>query len=200
MAIKHRLKHARPNRNDFHPSFDKAGQCWTNPLDGKTYSVAHLRPFFIDVPYTKNDEKRSVRARVSFSVHCYTRERKHLDDPELTVVTETVDKRKAGRIRVDRVFDEARWIYSNGLPKLMANIQNMSCKRDDDNQVVIHFAPRNNNRPAEGWYTFVRIQVDPKYPDVLQLEVRTTHRRIDHPSSSRYPIRFNQHLATLLDD
>lgn len=203
MAIKHSLKFIRPNKNTFEKSFNTATQVWTNPIDGRTFDVSHLRRFFLDISYTKNEVKKTVRARVTFSAHCYTRSQKRLDDDELLVVTESIVQRgRRGREIEERkrVFDEERWNYSKSLPELMRNVQNMSCKRDDDNQVVIHLAPRNRNRPGEGWYTFVRVQVDPQFPDVLQLEVRTTHRRINHASSSKHPIRFSQHLADLLDE
>jgi len=195
LEIKHSLRFVKPNRNRFKESFNTKQRTWTNPLDGQTFSLLHLNAFFLDVSYTKGGILKTVRARVTFSPHCYTRAKKRLDDDELIVVTEGY-----GPTSVDRVFDQERWLYSQSLPPLMKNIQNMSCKRDDDNQVVIHFSSRNRNRPGEGWYSFIRIQVDPKFPDILQLEVRTTHRRPGHVSSSRYPIRFSQHLADLLDD
>lgn len=200
LAIKHSLEFIRPNKNTFETSFNTTTQVWTNPINGQAFDVSHLRAFFLDVSYTKDDVKRTVRARVSFSAHCYTRSQQHLDDDELLVVTESIVKRRRVVEEKKRIFDEARWNYSKSLPELMRKVQNMSCKRDEDNQVVIHLAQRNLNRPGEGWYTFVRIQVDPKFPDVLQLEVRTTHRRISHPASSKYPIRFSQHLAELLDE
>lgn len=203
MAIKHSLKFIRPNKNTFEKSFNTTTHVWTNPINGQAFDVSHLRAFFLDISYTKNEVERTVRARVSFSAHCYTRSQQHLDDDELLVVTESIVKRwKRGRgvEEKKRIFDEERWNYSKSLPELMRKVQNMSCKRDEDNQVVIHLAPRNLNRPGEGWYTFVRVQVDPQHPDVLQLEVRTTHRRISHPASSKYPIRFSQHLAELLDE
>lgn len=199
MAIQHSLKFVKPNRTTFADSFDKKTRVWTNPVDGKTFDISHLTAFFLDISYTKNGVQKSIRARVSFSAHCYTKEIKRLDDEELTVVTESI-RRGRNTLAFHRVFDEERWIYSQCLPELMQSVQNMSCKRDDDNQVVIHMAPRNPNRPGEGWYTFIRVQVDPNHPDVLQLEVRTTHRRVGHPSSSKHPIRFSQHLAELLDD
>jgi len=203
LAIKHSLKFIRPNKNTFEKSFNTTTHVWTNPINGQAFDVSHLRAFFLDISYTKNEVERTVRARVSFSAHCYTRSQQHLDDDELLVVTESIVKRwKRGRgvEEKKRIFDEERWNYSKSLPELMRKVQNMSCKRDEDNQVVIHLAPRNLNRPGEGWYTFVRVQVDPQHPDVLQLEVRTTHRRISHPASSKYPIRFSQHLAELLDE
>lgn len=200
LAIKHSLKFTRPNKNTFENSFNTTTRVWTNPINGQAFDVSHLRAFFLDISYTKNEVERTVRARVSFSAHCYTRSQKHLDDDDLLVVTESIFKR--GRVVEEkkRTFDEERWNYSKSLPELMKKVQNMSCKRDEDNQVVIHLAPRNLNRPGEGWYTFVRVQVDPKHPDILQLEVRTTHRRISHPASSKHPIRFSQHLAELLDE
>lgn len=203
MAIKHSLKFKRPHKNTFATSFNTTTQVWTNPIDGQAFDVSHLRAFFLDISYTKNEIEKTVRARVSFSAHCYTRSQQHLDDDELLVVTESIIKRRGRTKEIEekkRVFDQERWNYSKSLPELMKKVQNMSCKRDEDNQVVIHLAPRNLNRPAEGWYTFVRVQVDPKYPDILQLEVRTTHRRISHPASSKHPIRFSQHLAELLDE
>jgi 23S rRNA maturation mini-RNase III len=203
LAIKHSLKFKRPNKNTFSTSFNTTTQVWTNPIDGQAFDVSHLRAFFLDISYTKNEIEKTVRARVSFSAHCYTRSQQHLDDDELLVVTESIIKRRGRTKEIEekkRVFDQERWNYSKSLPELMQKVQNMSCKRDEDNQVVIHLAPRNLNRPAEGWYTFVRVQVDPKYPDLLQLEVRTTHRRINHPASSKHPIRFSQHLAELLDE
>lgn len=195
MAIKHSLKFVKPNRYTFKASFDSVARTWTDPIDGQIYSVAHLNAFFVDISYAKDNVLRKVRARVSFSPHCYTREKKWQDDDESIVVSERTSKRV-----VDRVFDHERWNYSLSLLELMQGVESLNCKRDDDNQVVIHLAPRNVCRPGEGWYTFIRVQVDPKFPDILQLEVRTTHRRNGHPAASRYPIRFNQHLANLLDE
>lgn len=200
LAIKHSLKFVKPNKNTFAESFNTSTRIWTNPINGLTFDVSHLCAFFMNISYTKNKVKRTVRARISFSAHCYTRSQEHLDDDELLVVTEFIVKRRGEVEQKKRIFDEERWIYSQCLPALMREVQNMSCTRDDDNQVVIHLAPRNRNRPGEGWYTFVRVQIDPKFPDIVQLEVRTTHRRMGHPSSSRHPIRFSQHLAELLDE
>lgn len=195
MAINHNLRFARPNRNRFSDSFSLDRRVWVNPIDQQEFSVSHLSPSFMRIRYVKNGEQREVNARVTYSHHCYTREMTPMDDERLHVVTEFYRQREKRRM-----FDDQRWSYSHALPELMSKIQNMPCKRDADNQVVIHFASRDANYPQIGWYTFIRIQVDPRYPDVLQLEVRTTHRRNSDPSTIPYPIRFSQHLASLLND
>ena len=194
-AINHRLKFKKPNRFIFKDSFNKDSFEWVNPVTHLVFSIAHLKPFFLPLTYLdkKTNQQVTTSARVSFSPHCYSREIKALDDPQLTVVTEI-----KGTQLVDRIFDIERWNHSISLATELQSIHNISCKRDSDNQVVIYFERQDRYSQSNGWYTFIRVQVDPKYPDILQLEVRTTHRRPNHPSSAKYPLRFNQHVAEML--
>lgn len=194
-AINHRLKFKKPNRFIFKDSFNQARFEWVNPVTHQVFSISHLKPFFLSLTYLdkSTNQQLTKSARVSFSPHCYSREMKGLDDPQLIVVTE-----KKGNHSVDRIFDTDRWNHSISLAKQLQSIHNISCKRDSDNQVVIYFEKQDRYSQSNGWYTFIRIQIDPKYPDILQLEVRTTHRRPNHPSSAKYPLRFNQHVADIL--
>lgn len=195
-AINHRLRFKKPNRFTFKESFNKSTFEWVNPVTHQVFSLAHLKPFFLDLTYLdkRTNQQVTVSARVSFSPHCYSREIKALDDPQLTVVTE-----RKGTQDVDRIFDLERWNHSISLVGKLQSIHKISCKRDADNQVVIYFEQQDKRSQSNGWYTFIRVQVDPRFPNILQLEVRTTHRRPNHPSSAKYPLRFNQHIADMLD-
>jgi hypothetical protein len=171
-----------------------------DPTNNQTISLECFTPFFKKITI-KNQEKQDVEisTRISFSPHCYTRGfNEDKDDPAHILLTE--QPRNSTTIN-KRVFDGQRYIFANHLKQeLENNLATLKCLEGRDDQVVLNFEARDLTNRNVGWYTFIRVQINAKFPKILQIEIQSIHKRTNKPENlvGTYPKLMHQHISRIL--
>ena len=195
-----KLKYIAPPIRTYTALKHNAENAITDPASNQKYSLEYFTPFFKKITVKDNKkEDIEISTRISFSPHCYTRGFKEIkDEPEHVLLTE--QQRNSRRVD-QRVFDEQRYIFAKHLKDVLeAELATLKCLEGTDDQVVINFEARDLTNRNIGWYTFIRIQINPKFPKILQIEIQSIHRRTNRPGNlvGTYPKFMHQHISRIL--
>lgn len=162
-------------------AFNNDKTTWTDPDTKTPYSLSVFRSFetTYEIKPDKNGETFSVRVRVNFSNHCYSRERK--DESANQIIDR--QHRKDGTIE-ERVFCQSRWDFCQNLPEIIENLGLQRCF-EGDRDIIYRQERRSQVGAHDGWYICMRLEYRKKKNPAFELWVRSVHQRSNRPVNIR---------------
>lgn len=149
-----------------------------DPASGEAHCLAHLQPYFIDYSIRLSGEPVTVRVRVHFSNHCYTRSLKDGEDESLILFSEP---RK--HFTDHRVFCPQRYQFSLKLPAIVEGLVHSQCLPAGQREMFYRLEDSPPTAKHHGWYLCLRLNPSAKHQNIT-LSVRSVHYRTNRPNDA----------------
>lgn len=161
---------------------DKENCKWIDQDTGKEYELQHMKSFTtqFEVILTKDKQKQTIKARVSFSNHCFSKKREEGDNQNQVIDSQ----RKRDGTFEERVFCPERWEFSKTLPVIIKDLTYKSCLEGGSKEIIYR---QEGQKPQDhaGWYICMRLDFKKDKDPPVEIWVRSAHWRSNRPVDIR---------------